>query len=185
MTTFFTSDTHFGHANIIKHCKRPFISPFEMDSVIIQRWNKVVKPADTVYHLGDFAVWYGDYDPHIPFRQLNGEKHLVFGNHDHEPVRKLGWVSVEQYLELPSTLDPNMRADKAFLPRLVLFHFPISSWHQKGKGAFHLHGHCHGGHPQTVGRRDVGVDCQNFTPISRQAISERIQNEDGLWLPSR
>ena len=54
--TFFTSDTHFGHENIIKYCNRPFTSTEEMDKALISNWNKVVKPEDTVFHLGDFAV---------------------------------------------------------------------------------------------------------------------------------
>jgi calcineurin-like phosphoesterase family protein len=52
---FFTSDTHFGHANIIKYCGRPFASVEEMNRELIARWNAVVGPRDTVYHLGDRA----------------------------------------------------------------------------------------------------------------------------------
>jgi calcineurin-like phosphoesterase family protein len=53
---FFTSDTHFNHANIISYCSRPFSSADEMNREIIARWNAVVGPEDTVYHLGDFAM---------------------------------------------------------------------------------------------------------------------------------
>ena len=40
--TFFTSDTHFGHANIIRLCNRPFQNVEEMNEVLIENWNKVV-----------------------------------------------------------------------------------------------------------------------------------------------
>ena len=48
---FFTSDHHFGHANIIKFCNRPFKDVQEMNETLIERWNKKVKPKDHVYHL--------------------------------------------------------------------------------------------------------------------------------------
>ena len=39
---FFTSDTHFKHANIIKFCERPFGSIEEMNEALIANWNRVV-----------------------------------------------------------------------------------------------------------------------------------------------
>ncbi len=42
MTTWFTADTHFGHANIIRHCDRPFASIEEMDDELIRRINERV-----------------------------------------------------------------------------------------------------------------------------------------------
>ena len=55
MTIYFTADTHLGHANIIKYCKRPFSSTREMDEIIYCNWAAVVRPQDCVYHLGDVA----------------------------------------------------------------------------------------------------------------------------------
>ena len=52
---WFISDTHFGHNNIIEYCRPHFASIDEMESAIIENWNKAVKPGDLVYHLGDFA----------------------------------------------------------------------------------------------------------------------------------
>ena len=79
---FFTSDTHFGHANIIKYCARPFASVQEMNRELIARWNAVVGPRDTVYHLGDFAFGKASEAPTF-LRKLNGAKKiLIRGNHD-------------------------------------------------------------------------------------------------------
>jgi predicted phosphohydrolase len=76
-----TSDTHFGHAAIIKYCNRPFKDAKHMDNEIIKRWNRVVKQDDTVYHLGDFALTAKKVKIKI-LNQLNGHKVLILGNHD-------------------------------------------------------------------------------------------------------
>lgn len=83
--TYFISDTHFGHANIIRYCSRPFSSVEEMDDAMIRRWNATVSPNDTVYHIGDFA--FGNTGRIRHYReQLNGSIYLVTGNHDrHRP----------------------------------------------------------------------------------------------------
>ena len=39
---FFTSDTHFYHANIINFCKRPFANVETMNEALIENWNAVV-----------------------------------------------------------------------------------------------------------------------------------------------
>ena len=52
--TFFISDLHFNHENIIKYCNRPFPNVDKMNSSIINNWNSVVSKDDVVYFLGDF-----------------------------------------------------------------------------------------------------------------------------------
>ena len=51
--TYFTSDQHFGHFNIIRLSRRPFLTDEEMDAALLARWNAKVKGDDTVYVLGD------------------------------------------------------------------------------------------------------------------------------------
>lgn len=75
---YLTSDTHFGHANIIKYCNRPFKDTYSMNKVLTENWNSVIKPEDKVYHLGDFA--FGGVNRYLPY--LNGEIILIRGNHD-------------------------------------------------------------------------------------------------------
>ena len=47
MTVWFTADTHFGHANIIRYCGRPFETKEEHDQVLIDN------PTDLVLVVGD------------------------------------------------------------------------------------------------------------------------------------
>jgi len=73
----FTADLHLGHANIIRHCSRPFANVDEMDRTLIDNWNEVVQPSDTVWMLGDFA--HNRADPRTlrrQFSQLRGSELL-------------------------------------------------------------------------------------------------------------
>jgi calcineurin-like phosphoesterase family protein len=91
MNTWFISDTHFGHANIIKYTGRPFKSVEEMDRVLIRNWNARVKLRDTVIFLGDFcfrntaggkAGEGTSNKAEFYRRQLNGDIVFIRGNHD-------------------------------------------------------------------------------------------------------
>ena len=75
MSIFLTSDTHFNNDNIIKYCDRPFLDHKDMNEALIANWNSVVKPDDTVYHLGDFIMGMADNTASILHR-LNGYIHL-------------------------------------------------------------------------------------------------------------
>ena len=88
MATYFTSDTHFGHKNIIELAKRPYTDCETMDEALIANWNSRVNPNDTVWHLGDFA-WKKSIGPESYLKRLNGKISLVWGNHDPETVRNL------------------------------------------------------------------------------------------------
>lgn len=170
--TFFTSDTHFNHANIIEYCKRPWLDVEDMNTALIERWNSTVGPEDTVYHLGDFAL--GQQEKALPiFELLNGKKHLIAGNHDGSKVKRMGWESVQPFLYVDLDLDEQP-------PWHLLIHDPGKAIH-KGLIGVVLHGHLHGMsdlHPfeKIAGVRyiDVGVDCRDYRPISMDQIRALI-----------
>lgn len=100
MKTFFISDTHFNHYNIIKYCDRPFSSLYYMDQELIERWNNVVSKEDIVYHLGDFAL--GGKDVSRYYCQiLNGRIRLVLGNHDTNKVRDYYEMGFDRVYDKP------------------------------------------------------------------------------------
>lgn len=84
---YFTADQHFGHANIIKHCNRPFGTVAEMDEYLLEQWNNCVDVNDTVSIIGDLffrnTVSADDY-----LHKLHGKKHLIKGNHDKDWMKK-------------------------------------------------------------------------------------------------
>ena len=163
MATFFTSDTHFGHAGARALYRRPFASVEEMDATMIERWNRTVGPSDDIWHLGDFAVGPAAR-VQVLLVQLQGRKHLVTGNNDAPPTTGLsGWASVQPYAETD--------ADGV---SLVLCHYAFRTWRNMGRGCWNLHGHSHGRLKPMTRQCDVGVDAWNFRPVTfRQLASER------------
>jgi calcineurin-like phosphoesterase family protein len=164
MTTFFTSDTHFAHSNIIKYCKRPYQTAQEMDEDLIAKWNSKVGKGDTVYHLGDFGFAAEPYLDSV-IQRLHGTKHLILGNHD-KTIRKSRQIqslfaSVKDFAELD-----------LYRQKIVICHYPLMAWNKSHHGSWQLHGHCHGSLPVdlTQKRIDVGVDCFGYTPVSFEEI---------------
>ena len=84
---FFTSDTHFGHANILKYCNRPFTNIQEHDEEIVKRWNEVVPEDGIVFHLGDIGFCSETYLRDI-LEKLNGKIYWIIGNHDWRRITK-------------------------------------------------------------------------------------------------
>ena len=73
---YFTSDMHFFHERIIRHCGRPFRDALEMNEKIIQNWNNTVSPDDEVFLLGDVTMK-GPEQAFAVLSRLTGKKYLV------------------------------------------------------------------------------------------------------------
>lgn len=122
MSLFFSSDHHFGHENILKHCAatRPFGSLGDMHAAYVERWNDAVRPNDTVWYIGDFSLRF----PVVPeyLARLHGRKHLLVGNHD--LCFKLKPQQVQQYMKAGfETVERQATLELAGL-RFALCHFP-------------------------------------------------------------
>lgn len=175
---YFTSDQHFGHNNIIKYCNRPFSNTKEMNEGIITNFNSKVKTGDTTYHLGDFSFC-GKIETERIFRQLNGNHILIIGNHDYSRIKN--------YVGLFSDMK-HIHEFKHNNHYSVLCHFPMLTWHRRNRGSFMLHGHEHGYRQNdwTERRMDVGVDANDFYPLSYEQIYNRLnsivipKNEEAL-----
>jgi calcineurin-like phosphoesterase family protein len=174
MAIWLTSDTHFGHANIIAYSKRPYPNVEAMNADITARWNAVVAPCDVVYHLGDFAMGVPDRWPGYR-AALNGGIVLVCGNHDRHLRRVLGAMNFADVIE-------NVVVELEGV-RCWLNHYPPTPDHRgvvkrpsaPGPHDLALCGHVHDAwliHDNVV---NVGVDVWGFRPIR---ISDALAARD-------
>lgn len=168
MNTWFTSDTHFWHANVIEFCKRPFSSVEEMNEALIQNWKYLVRPEDHVYVLGDFAMT-GPTKIEPIMKRLNGHKFLIRGNHDwHMRYRRWLMMGFEMVTDNTSMIAGNVP--------LLLSHFPFKQSvdvddryverriSDDGKSIL-LHGHVHCSYKQKGRMVNVGTDVWSYAPV--------------------
>lgn len=191
MTVFFTSDTHFGHKNIIKYCDRPFASVEEMDEAMVERWNEVVGPDDAVYHMGDVAM--GKISTTVKHvERLNGDKYLISGNHDtcHPCHKKVSSKDFKMYQDVGFTVLNHTEvivigASETSNGRVVrMCHFPyegdshdgdrFTEWRPQNDGLWIIHGHVHEKWKIKNKQLNVGVDVWDFTPVSMDQVIELI-----------
>ena len=158
-----TSDTHFGHANILTYCpgRQRWAADIEaMDRELIASWNAMVKPGAVVLHCGDFAM--GPKDDIARYRaQLNGVIWLVLGNHDRSAsfMKAAGFEVVAKRMEFSH---PTLGA-------VIARHNPQDFTQEDAEAAdWLLHGHCHGERPDPDSLAagvpakafDIGVDAR-------------------------
>jgi calcineurin-like phosphoesterase family protein len=171
MTDWFTADQHFGHANIIKYCNRPFKNVGKMDAELVRRWNEVVKPEDKVYVLGDFTL--GDNAERYG-NCLSGEKFFMNGSHDH---RWFGTPAEWNYLPPLYSLEYPRKGEYPLV--IVLCHYAMMTWDRSHHGSYHLYGHSHGRLEDPLPRSmDVGVDCWDFYPVPLETIKAMFVKDE-------
>lgn len=198
---FFTSDTHFGHKNIIKYSNRPFRDVSHMNEMLIKNWNDVVQPHDTIFHLGDVALGPWEAWDSILTR-LNGYKVLVVGNHDRvfkgekprmqerfaEHYARWFDVVTDEVTNLP--VGPHM---------VNMSHFPYDGdshgeeryreFRLADEGRILIHGHTHAEH-SALGRDarvsrsnrgtlqiHVGMDAWGYRPVGEDEVLDLIDSE--------
>jgi calcineurin-like phosphoesterase family protein len=169
---FFTADTHFGHKRILDYCMRPMTSVDEMDAEIIQKWNSVVRPQDTVFHLGDFAR----RNSVLYLKKLNGKIFIVPGSHDEE-IRKLGKSSpICETKTNCAYIRPDIWTYSRGGVDITLCHYAMRVWPKSHYNTWHLFGHSHGRLEGQGKSFDIGVDCWDYTPVSLERVIDAMKS---------
>lgn len=168
MQRFVIADTHLTHEGVCKfngvdgNKLRPFDDVNEMDELIIERWNKKVRPQDKVYMLGDVVI----ARKNLPkLDRLNGHKVLVKGNHD---IFKL-----DDYLPYFEDIRGSHKLDEFILTHIPIHPMSIARW---AKG--NIHGHLHDGRvllpDGSIDKRYicVSVEHTDYTPVAMEEIEQ-------------
>lgn len=171
----YISDTHFGHANAIKHDDRPFESVEEMDKCLIALWNSRVSKDDDVWIIGDFCYKSGK-SPDWYLRQLKGHKHLIQGNHDRTT---LDCENALKYFESIEKMDHTFDTLNGEKVGVVMCHYPMAEWYKSRHGSVLVYGHIHSNKGETyeimkkIPRAyNAGCMINNYMPVSLNELAE-------------
>ena len=161
---FVTSDNHWFHHNIIRFQDRPW----NVDKLMMERWNAAVDEQAMVLHCGDVVhrCTLEHVTRHLP--PLNGQKYLLRGNHDRQ-ARALyfanrGWQLVEPF-------------SCPYRDWFVLFtHRPVPT-DQLPQRTINVHGHIHRTPPYSARHINVSVERWDYRPVRLGALlDETLSN---------
>lgn len=189
MEIFFASDTHFMHNVGFLYEPRGFANIEDMNEAIVERWNKVVKPDDIVYHLGDTMLNDTARGCEL-MKRLNGQIFLIWGNHDSDARKNAifencpnvigGWYA---------------HVIKHKKMNIYLSHYPTitANYDEKhfSQHVLNLHGHTHQQknflYPNNPFCYHVGMDSHNCTPVHIDEVMadvrQRWQDLQTLKIP--
>jgi len=194
---YFTSDLHIGHENVMSFSNRPFKDLDHMHKVLINNFNAIVPKFGVTYFLGDIGLTRADTVKEV-VEQLNGTKILILGNHD-RGYNSMYTAGFDVVMHGATLQIAGETATLTHCPLRGLFRentegmkgaIDGENWHKESKhynystqdrGQFHLHGHIHspnGGKSKKIeGKQyDVGVDANNYRPVSISKIESWISN---------
>ncbi len=161
MATFVIADTHFGEENNLTYFNRPFKDVDDMNEGMVRRWNSVVMPEETVFHLGDVG------DPSY-VKRLNGHKILIMGNHDRKH-------SMDFWRE--AGFDEVYRFPILYNDFILLQHEPPVYINEELPYAW-IYGHVHSFDTyETLTKRTccVSVERWNYTPVDINEIINKMK----------
>ena len=166
---FFTSDEHYGHVKILlaEYCNRRAIMAVldvqEMNEVLISNHNEVVTSQDVTIHAGDFC-WHKKTEVQKIIKRLNGTHIFLRGSHD-------AWLPASAKCRWRKMIDGHF---------IVVDHYAGRTWERAHHGSYQLYGHSHGRLEPEGLQHDVGVDNNNFYPVSFDQIVEIMADRKQL-----
>jgi calcineurin-like phosphoesterase family protein len=132
-----------------------------MNETLISNSNSVVKGGDVVIHAGDFTLTKNRKKIQQELiDRLNGNHVFLKGSHDYwlpknKSLQRWEGVIEDQYV--------------------VVDHYNMRTWARSHYNSWQLYGHSHGKLDPVGKQWDIGVDNNNFFPVSFDQIKEIME----------
>lgn len=204
MTDFFTADTHFGHANILKYSNRPFLN--EAEHAAYHRALTIGDPATREKTIRSIPVCrdsaermsralidninemvsasdtlyhlgdfcFGNVEDWRRYRQQIRCERIILCLGNHDKERHIPKECFEQIH--PHGAAVEIESDGQ---HFVLNHYAMRVWNRSHHGVMHLYGHSHGSladDPSSLSM-DVGVDTHAYRPYSLREVLDVMKGK--------
>lgn len=168
---FFISDTHFGHANIIRFANRPFDNLKQMDEALLSNWNETVGVGDLVYHLGDVYFDEG----HKVFHRVHGTVELIMGNHDKVTDKPL-YTRCNKIHWWKRFVTPNPNHN-FLISHAPLHESGLQNFNEPDHPYMNVHGHIHNNESPSGPYINISVEKTGYKPIHIDELRTLIQQK--------
>ncbi|MGO2860626.1 MAG: metallophosphoesterase [Brevibacterium sp.] len=183
----FTADLHLGHKLVSE--LRGFNSTAEHDSFIMDNLQSSVRKDDILWVLGDYAVSQHEHARSL-LRSVHCRRILIPGNHDPEhPMHRGAW---NRQLDALETFDAVLPYQRIRLNKInfLMSHLPYEGDHKDvdrydeyrlpSKGMPLLCGHVHEEWKHKQNQLNVGVDVNDFRPVTANEVVEWWKTESQI-----
>jgi len=192
---YFTSDSHFRHNQKFIFESRGYKDRYEHDDALIAKINEVVRPEDTLIHLGDFCLNITPPEFNEILARINCQNiAYIWGNHN-SCIRRSYEDAVATEYGKDIEVYPYAIGKLTYLGyykelivnghMIVIHHYPHQIFNQMQKGAWQLSGHSHYSNPTTQLDHpdnkilDVGWDGHG-KPLSFPEIQKIMVNKNHI-----
>lgn len=182
----FTADLHLGHKFVSN--LRGYDNTDDHDEVIISNLRSTVRKDDVLWVLGDYSCSQHERARKL-LSEVPGRKVLVPGNHDPEhPMHRGAW---KHQREAMGTFEAVLPYQRIRLNKInfLMSHLPYEGDHKAvdrydeyrlpDKGMPLLCGHVHEAWKFQGNQFNVGVDVNDFKPVSANTVLEwwKVEND--------
>lgn len=192
--TWFISDLHFDHKNVIEFSDRPFSSIEEMNDKIINNIKKVVSPGDTLIIVGDFSLGAKKENLKNYIKRIKESGCYLInvrGNHDESNsiMMNHGFDLACDKLEITLANEKVTVMHYPYRQSLFMYYyykvlnkiFPTKFWNERRywdklpfKKKYLIHGHTHSTILQNEYQFNVSCEALNYTPIQSMVLADKI-----------
>lgn len=175
----YTSDSHFGHANIIKYTGRPFDDIYEMDIVMLGRLREAEASGAQIVHMGDVSFDLRRVVETLGWLERPQDHTLVIGNHDrYRQQREIYHSCFGRIIGTRNTWKTHSAIIHDGNSQILISHRPQEEIYGC---QYNVYGHMHSRSLRSEVHLNACVELHDYRPVTLgELIATNIERPEGI-----